>query len=362
MTLRASRRLGALVATAVVVDMACGEPAGETPDEQSEYADLYLPDDLRACGGQMASYDRFIEWSYGIWAEAPPGSFRVNIHVGGDKCSGNAIGCAGGDDVYLEEDPQIQYHEISHAVLIANDGVSARVINEGTVSALGNQFPGIHTPMELEGHAPEEVFSSSPNFFDEYLVGGAFFRFAIEDLGSENVRDFYRALPADIEGGNTAFEDYRREFDRVFGQTLDETWTTFVSEQRCRYDFWYCDAAQTERIVLPFALDHIDCDAPTSLYFEHDPPESGVKTVYSARSLVRFEDVGSVKVAATAVNVQVMIFWCGDCSQQRATLDWLADTPTPWEHEFDLEEGVKVLAVRAVDPSAPMSLELHEVD
>jgi hypothetical protein len=146
---------------------------------------------------------------------------------------------------------------------------------------------------------------------------GMFTRFVIERHGLEALRSYSRAI-ADVEHREP--EDFEREFAAALGESLEVAWEAYLSEpeDRCIYDFWFCDVRNP--IELPFE-GAIECDDPDALGFEAPPVYSETYDIfnfhYSPMKIVHLELEELRAIRFEIDNATVDIGRCGTCSEQQ---------------------------------------------
>jgi hypothetical protein len=324
------------------------------PDERSEYVDLYVDDGIRVCGGTLDSYDRFIERAFETWAEREPGEFRVRVIVDPDVCGETLGGCTvpGTSRVKIADS---QYHELTHAVVLDIDGSSVKQLGEAVATSFGWAVPGVIRPDVLQGVELGEFVSETERTALLYGVGGPYMRFLLDTYGTQDVRAYYRRMHEVAVDHTPSFDDFAKEFEPIFDQSLEDAWSTFVAAPRCDHGLWYCDTL--EPVSLPFAVDQIDCDDKGSLGFSDDPLLPGGH--YRAERLVQLAEQEAVDVIVRYANVSVRVLWCGECAEQGDFEDWFGESLTPRERMLSLHAGVKVFWVHHHDPSAPMVFEVR---
>jgi hypothetical protein len=321
-----------------------GADAGaDGPDEQSEYVDLYLDEGVRMCAGQLDAYDPFIARIFDVWSGGDPGDFRVAVHVRTEDCP-ESESCATVGNAWIGSQFG-QYHEIAHVMSYAVDGHTATTLQEGMAEALGPSFPIVLEPSRLEMVARSSLFSEAPGG-DAYIVGSVLTRFLIERHGRDAFRAYYRAM--ELSPGH-AESDFEREFSSVFGESLDVAWAAFVSERRCAYDFWYCDAAAP--VSLPFEAGAIDCSDAGTQGFE-------LENRFAPIRLVGLDIDAPTGVTVTLAHGSVSLASCGDCSQQRPvdTKTNVDSIPRDYEVELSAQRNVFVI----VEAGGPLTFAIRE--
>jgi hypothetical protein len=345
-----ARRLG----IALALTSCSATPQVVPPDEQSEYVDLYLSGGVRACGGLLDSYDRFIERSFEMWAEREPGDFHVRVEVESGVGCGGAIGCAALGRARISN-ADSQYHELAHTVTFDVDGYSALPLAEGVAVSFGEAITTVVSPETLQTVDMGAFFSTDADVTLRNGIGGPYMRFLLDMYGAESVRAYYRKMH-EITGPDLA--DFSREFTPIFGESLDQSWAEFVSEPRCDYGLWFCDA--TEPLPLPLAVDAVDCDDDGSLGFSDDPLVQGGN--FRAWRLVQLADEGAVDLIVRYANVDVRLLWCGECADQGEADAWIGMSRTPKERTLSLRSGIKVFRIYHIDPAAPMLFEVRKAE
>lgn len=312
--------------------------------------DLYLHDDIEICEGQLDAYDRFIDHIFPFYTGGPAAGFRVDVHVLADPDCSTGQSCAKDDAVWNGQDFG-QYHELVHIMQGRLDGRSMRSLEEGMAEALGPSAPLSYSARDLEGLEPDFLLATSYADVD-YAHGAVFTRFAIERWGIERFRELFRAL-GEIDGADE--DDYRREFEAMFGEALDDVWPIFLSEPRCAYNFSFCDLARP--IELPFELDGIDCSEPGTLGYDATaldlPP---LEVPYEPATVLRLESAEPRTVTFELEYVLVYLGGCGDCSVQPPALFFgSADNPDfpPNRLDLELQPGPTVLFVRSRPGGTP---------
>lgn len=192
--------------------VACSE---RQPDATSEFVDLYLHPGIEVCGGQLASYDRFIDQMFARWtgSEAPADfhcavSAQVDGHCGDLSCASQAMNHA-----WLQSDFG-QYHEVGHLVHFWLDGRSILALNEGVAQSVGTN--GL-------SERAAAFAKSTPDFLwqpkidgTDYSLAGEFVRYLIDHHGIDPFRGFFRAM---IHAPHTE-ASLRTEFKNAFGLEL----------------------------------------------------------------------------------------------------------------------------------------------
>jgi hypothetical protein len=163
----------------------------DVPDAQSVHVHLYLDDGLSVCGGQLEAYDRFIEAAFDVWTGEPPGEFRADVHVLTEPICWGGRSCAAQGAAWLHGQLS-DYHELSHLIHQATDGLSAESVDEGLAEALGAFAPLAFDMSEVTRelmfkHRPE--FSTLDNFHLAVVA-----RFLMERYGRDAYREYFRAL------------------------------------------------------------------------------------------------------------------------------------------------------------------------
>ena len=236
---RGRRRL-ALVTWACAA-VACGGP--DAPDAQRRFVDLYLDDGIEVCGGQLASYDRFIERAFALLGEDPEG-FPVRLEVKtavSESCHPyDACATPGVARVAAQV---AAYHEIAHTIDFATDGFSAPPLQEGFASALGST-PFAVSPGGLRNlQQPADLFPEQLDAYD-YTPLAVFTRFVIERYGIAAFREYKRAIGRITD---PHYDDFASEFKAAFSESIDEAWPDFMSAPLCAYQFSYCGRGSRSR-------------------------------------------------------------------------------------------------------------------
>ena len=315
-----------------------------TPDDESEFVDLYLEDGIEICGGQLDAYDRFVERIYEFYTGAGPGDFRVAVHAAADPDCDEGRSCALNGTVWLRQD-FAQYHEITHIMQGQVDGGSIPSLKEGTAESLGPMAPISYGVDWLADVEPDFLFASTGADVD-YPRAAAFTRFVIDRWGIDSYRTFFRAM-GELDTADE--DDYRREFEAVFGQPLDDAWPVFLSEPRCAYDFPFCE--QRNPIELPFELNGVDCSEAETLGYDAtalDLPSNQVP--YLPATILHLDNAAPRTVTLELEYVTIYLGGCGDCaSQEPALLLGSSDNPDfpPIRFDLDLQAGTTVFFVRS---------------
>jgi hypothetical protein len=219
-------------AFSLILGAACGdepEPPRDPPDAQSAYVDLYLDEDIRACGRQLDAYDQFIERIFEVWTGSSPDDFRVDVHVSTEPRCPSSLSCADPHGVYLATRFG-EYHELVHAMHFATDGLSAPSIDEGLAEALGPGHPLAGEGYANPGLAVDVLFEKSPTA-SAYGPYALLTRFLLDRHGADAYRTYFRGM---ADPGQRAPEDFEREFELAFGEYLDLAWSEFLLDADSR--------------------------------------------------------------------------------------------------------------------------------
>jgi hypothetical protein len=321
----------------------CVDPV-PAPDEQSAYVDLYLHDGIEVCGGQLDAYDRFIEHVFEFYADQSPIDFKVDVHAEEDPDCPAGQSCARSGSVWLGADLG-QYHELTHIIQGRVDGGSILSLKEGTAEGLGPAIPISYRASELSDLEPDFLFAENTADLS-YPHAAAFTRFMIERWDMKSYRDFFRAV-GDLEAPGEV--DYRREFESAFDEPFDESWSAFVSDRRCAYDFPVCDIRTP--IVLPFELHGIDCSDPETIGYDSTALDlMPAEVPYRPAKTFHLDNPESRTVTFELEYVTIYLGGCGDCDQQEPSLVLSSsDDPDfpPIRFDLELQAGTTVFYVRA---------------
>lgn len=297
----------ALFLSAVAWGAGC---ADREPDARSEYVDLYLDPGIDACGGQLASYDAFIEKVFDAWNHsAVPDDFRARVHARRrPRCDGHS--CATDGNTWLFGDLG-QYHEMAHVIHFALDGHSVTSLQEGMAEALGPLGGLAYRQSELASLAPDFVYKPEIDA-TEYGYAAAFTRFLVDHYGVDSYRDYFRRM-GKVHSPDSG--DFDREFENSFSEPLDDAWAEFISGPRCAFDYWYCPGGTP--LTLPGSYEGIDCADPETIGFDasrlHLTPDT-----YSPTVVLRFLNDTDRPIRVGLENAFVYFGRCGDCAAQAA--------------------------------------------
>lgn len=284
----------------------------DEPDAESTYVDLYLDDGIEVCGGQLTAYDAFLTRALEMWGGDEPVDLEVAVYAEHDAECEIGFSCAPQGQVRLGGQFS-QYHELGHVVHRELDGRSVTSLEEGIAEALGPGRPFVLEASWLAETSLDFLFASSPQ--DTSSVHGAILtRHLIDTYGIAAFRSYFRAMETPE---HPSPEDFRREFERAFGEPLDDVWAEVVSQDRCPYDFWYCEP--WDAVDLPYAIDGIACDASDTLGFEAlafakpNVPYKPMRIVHVELDTPRTIVVAGEDIAAAAT---FALQWgrCGSCA------------------------------------------------
>ncbi len=333
--------------------VSCG-PTPEGPDARSEYFDVYIDDGIEMCAGQLDSYDLFVESGFEVWAGEPPNDFHGDLHILTESPCPDEFSCANDGKGFIVAQFG-QYHELAHVMHQQVDGNSTVSIIEGLAEALeGGGL--VYTPSELADIDIDVLFRDRESITGyDYGYLGVFTRYLLDTHGSVAYREFFRRMD---EFASTDGEAFGVEFAATFDESLETSWENFVAEQRCGYDFWYCENAG-EPIELPYEMGGIDCSADVTLGYDassldlptnpYGPTRVFHVTSETPRRLKLVLEEGSVSIGQ-----------CGDCNQQHWFLGGSAPVDDPIETEFDVAAGTEVFIVTAI-PGGDTRFSLEEV-
>ena len=198
----------------------------------------------------------------------------ILVHYGpsavDEHCTGSSLGelsgCARGlkEDTYIAADGSSVYHELVHAVRLANGAKGPRFFEEGIAGALAGFRPLAYS-VELQAddveRGPEFLAATAWGDFQssDYVVASHFMLWLMDTFGQESVTSFF--------SDNAFTSDVGIAFSNTFGLSLREAEAVWRSDSKGAY-YWgeICDPARDLAwIGAKLTLDgRVDCEmAPT---------------------------------------------------------------------------------------------------
>lgn len=314
------------------------------PDARSEYVDLYLDPGLEVCGGQLASYDGFIEKLFDVWGgTAVPSDFRVAVHARRRaRCDGHS--CASPGNTWLFGDPG-QYHEIGHVIHYQLDGQSVAALEEGTAEALGS-LGGIAWRESQLASVSRDFLYASELSATEYPHAAMFTRFLADRHGAPSFRSFFRRMGELDHPDQHAFDS---AFQDIFAESVDAAWAEFVSGPRCAYDYWFC--SDPIPLALPGEFEGIDCSDERTLGFDATSTDLG-PALYQPTAVLGFSNDRDRRIRIELSHAFVYFGRCGDCEAQAASpatlLESNEENPDYSQQVLSMAAGEYFLIVRQI--------------
>jgi hypothetical protein len=171
-------------------------------------------------------------------------------------------------------------------------------------------------------------------------------RFLLERYGAAETRAYYRAMHVDAP---VVEADFASTFQNVFGEELDTAWEAFLAEQRCPFDFWFCDSFSP--VDLPFSIGEIDCEDPQTQGYEL--PESRPNRYGPVRLVSVHANVSTDVTVRYGSGVEVFVMRCGTCDQQQDAQTLTVGTGTA-ECPMTLLPGDTVFVLKTVAGGVPL--------
>lgn len=329
--------------------VACSE---RQPDATSEFVDLYLHPGIEVCGGQLASYDRFIDQMFGRWTgSGAPADFRCAVSAQVDGHCGD-LSCASlkMNHAWLQSDFG-QYHELGHLVNYWLDGHSILSLSEGAAQSVGTN--GLSSrASRLADSTPGFLWQPKIDAVD-YSLAGEFVRYLIDHHGIDAFRGFYRAM---VHAPDDEVS-LRTEFEHAFDLGLDQDWADFIANDQCTYQDWFCDADDAyERVTLPYERRGIDCSDDRVLGFDAtaiDPRDDR----FERNIVLQFTLDEPARVTIALEHAMGYFSRCGSCEEQVTApyplLTSEDDLSAPFPIPMDLVAGDYALIVRTRPGGVP---------
>ncbi|MFO0631976.1 MAG: hypothetical protein U0168_03910 [Nannocystaceae bacterium] len=302
--------------------------------------DVYLDEGIRMCRGQLDAYDTFVRNAFAPYAMTAPGGSRFAVHVLAEQDCSASLNCANSSGARITTDLG-QYHELMHGIQWTVDGRSIASLEEGTAEAFGPFAPTALSADALADTDREEVIANDARNLD-YSAAAVFARFLIDRHGLSSFRSFYRSARQ-----SDSTENYAQVFAESFDETLDASWSVFVSSSRCAFDLWYCQLG--DMVQLPLEVSGMDCEDTSTFGFDAGMLERETEPLRRVHTFSVDSGDGQM-VTIGLQNVDIYLGSCGSCEYfpEGALLSsGKANGQPPLSVDVTLPPGITAFVVRA---------------